>query len=138
PTQTNPDFSSLTAADIDVLVNEIAPRPHNSGHHTIEGCHCSQFEQFLRILTNKPLGNPALKQPAAMLNIVGPTTFSGSYKLEHQEYLNHRSDVFVHMYNKSESKPNRKLGHATILANTLEELLVNAEELKSKLTIIPS
>ncbi len=138
PTHTNPDFSSLTSGDIDVLVNEIAPRPHNSGHHTIEGCHCSQFEQFLRILTNKPLGNPALKQPAAMLNIVGPTTFSGSYKLEHQEYLSQRSDVFVHMYNKSESKPNRKLGHATILANSLEELLINAEELKSKLTIIPS
>ncbi|MFM1791796.1 MAG: hypothetical protein RLZZ252_150 [Bacteroidota bacterium] len=137
-TDTTPDFSSLTAANIDILVNEIAPRPHNSGHHTIEGCHCSQFEQFLRILTNKPLGNPALKQPAAMLNIVGPTDFSGTYKLEHHEYLNQRSDVFVHMYNKTESKPNRKLGHATILANNLEELLINAEELKSKLTIIPS
>ncbi|MBU3745510.1 MAG: ATP-grasp domain-containing protein, partial [Sediminibacterium sp.] len=124
--------------NIDILVNEIAPRPHNSGHHTIEGCHCSQFEQFLRILTNKPLGNPALKQPAAMLNIVGPTDFSGTYKLEHQDDLNKRSDVFVHMYNKTESKPNRKLGHATILANNLEELLINAEELKSKLTIIPS
>ncbi len=138
-TDTEPlDYSLLSDKDVEILVNEIAPRPHNSGHHTIEGCHCSQFEQFLRILTRKPLGNPALIKPAAMLNIVGPAHFSGTYTLEHQDYLQQRADVFVHMYNKTESKPNRKLGHATILADTLEDLLKNAEDLKSKLTIIPS
>jgi len=138
PNTKTTDFSQLSHHDVDILVNEIAPRPHNSGHHTIEGCHCSQFEQFLRILTQKPLGNPSLKQPAAMLNIVGPTYFSGTYQLEHQDYLSQRNDVFIHMYNKTESKPNRKLGHATILANSLEELIEKADELKSKLTVIPS
>lgn len=132
------NYRALTDKDISILVNEIAPRPHNSGHHTIEGCHCSQFEQFLRILTKQTLGDPSLKQPSAMLNIVGPIDFSGTYKLKYQDYLDQRQDVFVHMYNKTESKPNRKLGHATLLANTLEELIIHAEELKSKLTIIPS
>ena len=131
----NTDFANTSADYLDILVNEIAPRPHNSGHHTIEGCHTSQFEQFLRILTDKPLGDPGLKQPAAMINIVGPTDFSGKYQLKHLQTLQNRSDVFIHMYGKSESKPNRKLGHATIIAPTLDVLLKNANELMPLLAI---
>ena len=114
----------------EIWVNEIAPRPHNSGHHTIEGCHCSQFEQFLRILSGAPLGDPSLIQPAAMINIVGPTHLSGDYQLANEDSLTQNGDVFIHMYRKSETRPNRKLGHATVIAPTLEALLERAESVK--------
>jgi 5-(carboxyamino)imidazole ribonucleotide synthase len=90
----------------EIWVNEIAPRPHNSGHHTIEGCHCSQFEQFLRILSGAPLGDPYLVQPAAMINIVGPTHLSGDYQLANEDSLTQNGDVFIHMYRKAETRPN--------------------------------
>ena len=120
----------------EIWVNEIAPRPHNSGHHTIEGCHCSQFEQFLRILSGAPLGDPSLIQPAAMINIVGPTHLSGDYQLANEDSLTQNGDVFIHMYRKSETRPNRKLGHATVIAPTLEALLERAESVKNKLEVI--
>lgn len=120
----------------EIWVNEIAPRPHNSGHHTIEGCHCSQFEQFLRILSGAPLGDPSLIQPAAMINIVGPTHLSGDYQLANEDSLTQNGDVFIHMYRKSETRPNRKLGHATVIAPTLEALLERAESVKNQLEVI--
>jgi 5-(carboxyamino)imidazole ribonucleotide synthase len=120
----------------EIWVNEIAPRPHNSGHHTIEGCHCSQFEQFLRILSGAPLGDPSLVQPAAMINIVGPTHLSGDYQLANEDSLTQNGDVFIHMYRKSETRPNRKLGHATVIAPTLEALLERAESVKNQLEVI--
>lgn len=120
----------------EIWVNEIAPRPHNSGHHTIEGCHCSQFEQFLRILSGAPLGDPYLVQPAAMINIVGPTHLSGDYQLANEDSLTQNGDVFIHMYRKSETRPNRKLGHATVIAPTLEALLERAESVKNQLEVI--
>ena len=120
----------------EIWVNEIAPRPHNSGHHTIEGCHCSQFEQFLRILSGAPLGDPSLVQPAAMINIVGPTHLSGDYQLANEDSLTQNGDVFIHMYRKSETRPNRKLGHATVIAPNLEALLERAESVKNKLEVI--
>ncbi len=120
----------------EILVNEVAPRPHNSGHHTIEGCECSQFEQFIRILAGAPLGDTRLIHPAAMLNIVGPASISGPYFLENELALNNRPDTFIHMYRKSETRPNRKLGHATVIATNREELLIKAGKLKGKLTVI--
>jgi 5-(carboxyamino)imidazole ribonucleotide synthase len=120
----------------EIWVNEIAPRPHNSGHHTIEGCHCSQFEQFLRILSGAPLGDPSLVQPAAMINIVGPTHLSGDYQLANEDSLTQNGNVFIHMYRKSETRPNRKLGHATVIAPTLEALLERAESVKNQLEVI--
>ena len=120
----------------EIWVNEIAPRPHNSGHHTIEGCHCSQFEQFLRVLSGAPLGDPSLLQPSAMINIVGPANLSGPYQLADEEKLTKNGDVFVHMYRKTETRPNRKLGHVTVIAATLEELLQRAETVKNQLKII--
>ena len=123
-------------ADKEILVNEIAPRPHNSGHHTIEGCHCSQFEQFLRILAGAPLGDPSLHQPAAMINIVGPQNLNGKYQLLNEDVLTQNDDVFIHMYRKSETRPNRKLGHATIIADSLDELLEKAKTLQNQLQIV--
>ena len=119
----------------EIWVNEIAPRPHNSGHHTIEGCHCSQFEQFLRILSGAPLGDPYLVQPAAMINIVGPTHLSGDYQLANEDSLTQNGDVFIHMYRKAETRPNRKLGHATVIAPNLEALLERAESVKNQLEV---
>jgi 5-(carboxyamino)imidazole ribonucleotide synthase len=120
----------------EIWVNEIAPRPHNSGHHTIEGSHCSQFEQFLRILAGAPLGDPSLIQPSAMINIVGPAHVSGNYQLANESALTQDGDVFIHMYRKSETRPNRKLGHATVTAPSLEALLERAEAIKNQLEII--
>ena len=121
-----------------ILVNEIAPRPHNSGHHTIEGCVTSQFAQLDRILLNKSLGDTSLKQPSAMINLVGPENLVGTYKLDELEYWNSQKDVFIHMYGKTESRPNRKLGHVTVIADNFEALLERAEFVKEKMKVIPS
>ena len=122
----------------EVWVNEIAPRPHNSGHHSIEGFETSQFAQLNRILLGLKLGSMALKCPSAMINIVGPEDFSGTYQLAENVYWETQKDVFVHMYGKSETRPNRKLGHVTVTAEDLEKLLLRAQEVQTKLRIIPS
>jgi 5-(carboxyamino)imidazole ribonucleotide synthase len=119
-----------------VLVNEMAPRPHNSGHHTIEGCYTSQYEQLLRVLTNKPLGSTAIVQPSAMLNVLGGEGFEGAYKLQYEAELLATPGVYIHMYNKAISKPKRKLGHITILASTVDELKQKANLLIDKCAIV--
>lgn len=121
-----------------VWVNETAPRPHNSGHHTIEGCYTSQFEQLNRILAGYPLGDTALIMPSAMLNLTGPDTFTGAYQLANLEELLSITGVYIHLYNKAESKPNRKLGHITVLDQSLDMLLAKAEKIKSLIKIIPA
>lgn len=107
----------------ELLVNEIAPRPHNSAHHTIEGFYTSQYEQLLRILLDLPLGSTEMKMPCAMINIVGPKGKSGSYRLKYFHELNAMLGVYVHLYGKQESKPNRKLGHITVVQPTREKVL---------------
>lgn len=119
-----------------VWVNETAPRPHNSGHHTIEACYTSQYEQLNRILMGYPLGNTRLIQPAAMINLTGPEGFTGAYELENLDELLSTQGVYIHLYNKMESKPHRKMGHITVMADTLEELLIKAEEVKKKVKIV--
>lgn len=104
-----------------ILVNEVAPRPHNSGHHTIEACYTSQFEQLVRILAGLPLGSTALIQPAVMMNLLGSPEFSGIYKLDGLEEVSAIEGVYVHLYGKKESKPMRKMGHITVTGKTLEE-----------------
>ena len=113
----------------ELLVNEIAPRPHNSAHHTIEGFYTSQYDQLLRILLNLPLGNTAIIQPCAMVNIVGDK--SGKYKLKHIDELLGMKGVYVHLYGKLESKPNRKLGHITIVNADRNELIKLAEKVRT-------
>jgi 5-(carboxyamino)imidazole ribonucleotide synthase len=120
-----------------VLINEIAPRPHNSGHHSIEGCYTSQFEQLNRILLGLPLGNAGLIKPCAMVNLVGPDRLNGKYKLTYAADLLSMEGVYIHLYGKKEIRPGRKMGHITILAETMDELFVKSEKVK-KLAIFES
>ncbi|MEN9448716.1 MAG: hypothetical protein RJA25_2006 [Bacteroidota bacterium] len=115
----------------ELLVNEIAPRPHNSAHHTIEGFYTSQYEQLLRTLLDLPLGSTDLKMPCAMVNIVGNEQKSGPYRLKYFKELSAMKGVYIHLYGKKESKPNRKLGHITIVHPDRNEVLQLAEKIRN-------
>jgi 5-(carboxyamino)imidazole ribonucleotide synthase len=104
-----------------IYVNEVAPRPHNSGHHTIEACYTSQFEQLIRICAGLPLGSTELIQPSVMINLLGAPNFSGAYNIQGLEEATAIEGVYIHLYGKTESKPMRKMGHVTIVANTIAE-----------------
>lgn len=119
----------------DVLVNEIAPRPHNSGHHTIEANYTSQFEQHLRSVMNWPLGNPDLRCPAAMINLLGEDGFSGPAIVEGKEEAMAEKGVYIHLYGKKLTKPFRKMGHVTILDENLESLKAKANRIKELIKI---
>ncbi|MFM9944198.1 MAG: 5-(carboxyamino)imidazole ribonucleotide synthase [Bacteroidia bacterium] len=119
----------------DVLINEIAPRPHNSGHHTIEACITSQYEQLNRILLDLPLGNTDLIKPAVMVNIIGPENSTGNYKLEGLDKAMQIPGFYLHLYKKNETRPGRKMGHYTVLAETTEEAIIKALEIKEILKI---
>jgi 5-(carboxyamino)imidazole ribonucleotide synthase len=119
----------------DIYVNEMAPRPHNSGHHTIEACYTSQYEQLLRILLDLPLGSTELIKPAVMINLLGPKEFSGSYYLHGYNEILKLPGVYVHLYGKSTSRPMRKLGHITILGNILEEAKEKAFKVQQQSSI---
>ncbi len=118
-----------------VFVNEIAPRPHNSGHHTIESCITSQYEQLNRILLNQPLGDTRLMCPAATCNIVGPADVSGEYEIDNLNKILSISGVYIHMYGKSTTSPFRKLGHFTVLSETREEVVSKMKQVKELLKI---
>jgi len=106
--------------DDQLLINEIAPRTHNSGHYTIEACHTSQFTQHLLAITGRGLGNPNLNYPAAgMVNLLGFTTVESDYGPERQQ-LAQIPNAYVHWYGKSQSHPGRKLGHVTVTLTTQE------------------
>ena len=116
-----------------IFVNEIAPRPHNSGHHTIEACYTSQYEQLNRILLGMPLGNTDLIMPAAMINILGVDGISGPYEMTGLDHILAMKGVYIHLYNKAETKPKRKMGHITILGETLEEVRQKTAEVRQHL-----
>ncbi|MEY4217012.1 MAG: hypothetical protein RLZZ68_1468 [Bacteroidota bacterium] len=117
----------------ELLVNEIAPRPHNSGHHTIECCYTSQFEQHLRAILNLPLGDTGLIMPGAMLNVVGEKGFEGPAVYVGLEEVLKVSGVYVHLYGKTQTKPFRKMGHVTVLGRDLGEIKERIEYIKSTL-----
>lgn len=119
-----------------VFVNEIAPRAHNSGHHTIESCYTSQYEQINRILLDLPLGDTSLITPAATCNIVGPEDVNGSYTLVNLDEVLKIAGVYVHMYGKSTTSPDRKLGHFTVLGNTRDEVAEKMEKVKEMLRVV--
>jgi 5-(carboxyamino)imidazole ribonucleotide synthase len=119
----------------EVLVNEIAPRPHNSGHHTIEANFTSQFEQHLRAVMNWPLGNPELRCPAAMINLLGEDGFTGEAIVEGQEDALAEKGVYIHLYGKKLTKPFRKMGHVTLLDEDIEQLKVRAQRIKDLIKI---
>lgn len=97
-----------------ILINEIAPRVHNSGHYTIEACRTSQFEQHVRAITGMPLGETALLYSAVMVNLLGANELKGSYVFEGVDSVRSIPGVFVHLYGKKETAPKRKLGHVTL------------------------
>lgn len=105
----------FVTASGDVLVNEIAPRPHNSGHHTIEGNVTSQFEQHLRAILNMPLGDTRITAPSAMVNLLGSEGHTGDAKYEGLQEALKLPGVHVHLYGKLKTKPFRKMGHITIV-----------------------
>lgn len=123
--------------DGNVWVNEIAPRPHNSGHHTIEANYTSQYEQLNRILLGLPLGSCEAIEAAAMVNLLGASDFSGTYYLEGLEEALSMEGVYIHLYGKKESKPKRKMGHFTVLGKSIEEVEQKAYKIKEILKFKP-
>lgn len=119
----------------EVLINEIAPRPHNSGHHTIECCYTSQFEQHLRSIVNAPLGNTELIVPGVMINLLGADGFEGKAKYEYLEEAIENKGVAVHLYGKEKTKSFRKMGHITIYNQDLEYCKKMGREIASKMKI---
>ncbi|MFW5700029.1 MAG: 5-(carboxyamino)imidazole ribonucleotide synthase [Bacteroidota bacterium] len=118
-----------------LIVNEVAPRPHNSGHHTIESVITSQYEQHLRAILNLPLGSTYLKMPAVMINLLGHPDYEGPVKYEGLTESMAIEGVKVHVYGKKETRPMRKMGHATILAETVEEAVKKAEKVKNLIQV---
>ena len=122
----------------ELLVNEIAPRPHNSGHHTIECCTTSQFSQHLRAILNLPLGDTSLIQAGAMINLVGEKEFNGPVIYDGLENLLSIPGVFPHLYGKEISKPFRKMGHITITGKDINELKAKRDKIKGLIRVISS
>ena len=118
-----------------VWVNETAPRVHNSGHHTIEAHYSSQFDMLWRIILNYPLGNTAMIMSSMMVNLLGAEGYAGKTQYEGLEEILSIPDVFVHLYGKTDTKPGRKMGHATIISNEKQELIHQANKIKSTLKI---
>lgn len=119
----------------DVLVNEIAPRPHNSGHQTIEGNVTSQYEQHLRSILNLPLGDTTLMTPSAMVNLLGEAGHTGDAIYEGFQEVLSVSGVHVHLYGKVSTKPFRKMGHVTILDQDMESLKRKATFVRETLKV---
>jgi 5-(carboxyamino)imidazole ribonucleotide synthase len=120
----------------DVLVNEIAPRPHNSGHQTLEGNITSQYEQHLRAILNLPLGDTSIIQPSAMVNLLGAEGYSGVAKYNGLENVLALPGVHVHLYGKKLTRPFRKMGHVTIVDVDRDSLKKKAKFVKDNLTVI--
>ena len=119
-------------ADDRILINELAPRVHNSGHYTIEACACSQFENHLRAILGWPLGSPAMRLPAAvMINLLGDGKGSGA-PVGIQGALD-CAGAHIHVYGKATSAPLRKMGHLTMLGQSLEETLQRAQKAAAKI-----
>jgi 5-(carboxyamino)imidazole ribonucleotide synthase len=120
----------------DVLVNEIAPRPHNSGHQTIEANMTSQYEQHLRAILDLPLGDTSVVLPSAMVNLLGEPGFEGLAQYQGFEEVTAVSGVHVHLYGKKITKPFRKMGHVTIVDKDLAGLKKKAQFVKETLKVI--
>jgi 5-(carboxyamino)imidazole ribonucleotide synthase len=119
-----------------VLVNEIAPRPHNSGHQTINANYTSQYEQHLRAILGLPLGSTTLMSASAMVNLLGAEGHSGPVVYEGIDALLHVPGISVFLYGKKETRPHRKMGHITILDSDIQSLLVKVEQVKSLVKVV--
>jgi len=118
-----------------VLINEVSPRPHNSGHHTIEGVITSQFEQHLRAILNLPLGCTRIKLPAVMLNLLGEPGHEGPVRYEGLTESMAIEGVKIHLYGKKTTRPRRKMGHVTVLSENMEDALTKADRVKQLIKV---
>ena len=122
--------------DHEVLVNEVAPRPHNSGHHTIEANETSQYEQHLRAILNQPLGSTRERYASAMVNLLGEEGHTGEAKYLGMEKVLAVDGIHVHLYGKKVTKPFRKMGHVTIVDKNEESLKKKAKFVKDNLKVV--
>lgn len=122
--------------DDDILVNEVAPRPHNSGHYSIEAAYTNQFEQHLRAILNLPLGNTDSKTAGVMVNLVGAEGYQGKVIYENIEQIMAMSGVTPHIYGKKETRPFRKMGHVTIINEDINQARAIAEKVKQTIKVI--
>lgn len=121
--------------DHQILVNELAPRPHNSGHQSIEGNYTSQFEQHLRAIFNLPLGDTRCITNAIMVNLLGEKGFEGVAEYEGLEDILTKDGVYVHLYGKKFTKPYRKMGHITIVDEDREKAIEKAKFVKETIKV---
>jgi 5-(carboxyamino)imidazole ribonucleotide synthase len=115
-----------------LIVNEIAPRPHNSGHHTIDACDCNQFEQQLRAVSGLEVGSTRQHTPAVMVNLLGDVWYGEMISPDWSPVLNHPR-AKLHLYGKRRALPKRKMGHFTVLGDTVEQALTDARAIKDEL-----
>ena len=120
----------------DVLVNETAPRVHNSGHHTIEAHYSSQFDMVWRIILGYPLGNTKQILSSVMVNLIGSEGHTGAAAYEGLTDVLQIDNAFVHIYGKQQTKPGRKMGHVTVLSNEKQDLLHKANKIRQALKVI--
>lgn len=120
----------------EILINEVAPRPHNSGHYTIEASISSQYEQHLRAILNLPLGSTDSVLSAVMVNLVGEEGHNGDVIYQHIEHILKEEGVNPHIYGKRETRPFRKMGHVTIVDNDLKKAREKAEWVKKTIRVI--
>src|SRR5690606_33580829 len=123
-------------ADDEIVVNEVAPRPHNSGHYSIEASHTSQCEQHIRAILDLHLGNTDSKVAGIMVNLVGEEGFSGQVVYENIEKIMAIDGVTPHIYGKRETRPFRKMGHVTIVNADMTEARKVAQEVKETIRVI--
>jgi len=121
--------------DNQLLVNEIAPRTHNSGHFTLDACVTSQFIAQYQILTGEPVSDPAQTHPAVMFNVLGEPGFEGDIVIEGLDDLEAADGVFPHMYGKKHCFPFRKMGHVTVIDDTMEKALQKADIMRNRISV---
>lgn len=120
----------------EILVNEVAPRTHNSGHYSIEASYTNQFEQHIRAILNLPLGNPESKVAGVMVNLVGEEGYSGEVIYKNMKDILKINGVTPHIYGKKETRPFRKMGHVTIVDNDMDKARKIAEKVKKTIRVI--
>ncbi len=119
-----------------VLVNETAPRVHNSGHHTIEANYCSQYDMLWRIMLGYPLGNTEAILPSSIVNLLGEEGYSGPAKYNGLDEVLSMKNIFVHLYGKTQTKPGRKMGHVTIMSADRNDLIEKVNRIKECLKVV--
>ena len=121
--------------DNKILINEVAPRPHNSGHYTLDACNTSQFEQHIRAILDLELGDVSQKGKAIMLNLVGEENFFGKVIYSNLNDALADNSSYVHIYGKEETRPNRKMGHITIICDNFEDAYIKAKNFKNTIKV---